>query len=98
MNTETNVNWKKEFTETIDQRDRELPPAWISTGRLRDSHSERGHAIHASGKARAMADAVVALLEQAREKSIVSSFLLADTAIQDAMLRAAARGVRVYVL
>lgn len=98
MNTETNVTWKKEFTETIDQRDCELPPAWIPTGRLRDSHSERGYAIHVSGKARAMADAVVALLERAREKSIVSSFLLADTAIQDAMLRAAARGVRVYVL
>jgi cardiolipin synthase len=98
MNTGTDMNWKREFTETIDQRALKLPPAWMSTGQHLASRSERGHAIYASGKARTMADAVVALLDKAQEKSVVSSFLLADAAIQDAMLRAAARGVRVYVL
>lgn len=45
-----------------------------------------------------MATAVLSLLSQAREKAVVSTFLLADRLVEDAILDAARRGVRVYVL
>lgn len=45
-----------------------------------------------------MAYAVLAHLANAREKAVLSSFLLADQAVEDAVLKAAERGVRVYVL
>jgi cardiolipin synthase len=98
MQLNSKLGWKKECTATVDQRDLLLPPAWIATGSQLGPRDELGIAIHESGNMRAMANAVVALLEQAVQKAVVSSFLLADAAIEDAMLQAAKRGVRVYVL
>ena len=45
-----------------------------------------------------MATAIVTLLADAQEKVVLSSFLLADKGVEDAIFEAAKRGVRVYIL
>lgn len=92
------TQWKKSFTEVVGQRQEKLPPAWLATNKAAAQRSERGHEVHESGRERVAAKAVVSLLQQATEKAVVSSFLLADKGVEDALLAAAKRGVRVYVL
>lgn len=94
----TSTRWKKSFTEVVDQRREKLPPAWLATNKAGAQRSERGHEVHESGRERVAANAVVSLLQQASEKAVVSSFLLADKGVEDALLATAKRGVRVYVL
>lgn len=96
--TNNNSPWKKQSTEVIDQRHERLPSAWLATNKASVPRSERGHEVHESGRERVAANAVIALLQQAREKVVMSSFLLADKGIEDALLATAMRGVRVYAL
>lgn len=98
MSAGHNSKWKKTFVEVVDQRQLELPPAWAPTHVSATTRSERGRAIYESGRGREMANAVVSLLARAQEKAVVSSFLLADKEVEDAILGTAGRGVRVYVL
>ena len=98
MTTKNNSSWQKPFVEIIDQRQRELPPTWASTQATAAARGERGRSVFESGRSREMANAVISLLSQAREKVVMSSFLLADKGVEDAIHEAAARGVRVYVL
>ena len=101
--TEVMMNtWTKQYTRVIDQRFHTLPPTWIPREKGRDGtrvrKQERGRAVHVSGPDRAVAKRIVSLLATARQMAVVSSFLLADREVEDAMLEAAERGVRVYVL
>lgn len=98
MTTKNHAIWQKPFAETINQRQRELPPTWVSTQATATARGERGRAVFESGRSREMANVVIWLLLQAREKVVMSSFLLADKVVEDAIYQAAARGVRVYVL
>lgn len=98
MTTKNNSSWQKPFVEIIDQRQRELPPTWAARRATAAARGERGRAVFESGRSREMANAVVSLLAQAREKVVMSSFLLADKGVEDAIHQAAARSVRVYVL
>jgi cardiolipin synthase len=98
MTTNSNSPWTKTFVEVIDQRQQKLPPTWLAMNRVNTSCSECGQAVHESGRDRIAANAVIELLEQASEKVVVSSFLLADKGIEDALLATSKRGVRVYVL
>lgn len=98
MTTTNNSTWQKRFVEIIDQRQRELPPTWAPTLSVATARSERRQAVFESGRSRELANAVVSLLSQARDKAVLSSFLLADQGVEDAILEAAKRGVRVYVL
>lgn len=96
--TTHNAMWKKPYTEIIDQRQVLLPPAWIATKRDAAPLNERGDWIHESGAQRVIANAVIGLLQQAKKKVVVSSFLLADTGIENELFATAQRGVHVYVL
>lgn len=98
MTAQSNSSWQQPFVEIIDQRQRELPPTWALTRTTAAARGERGRAVFESGRNRELANAVVSLLSRAREKVVMSTFLLADKAIEDAILQAAARGIRVYVL
>lgn len=98
MTTKNNSSWQKPFVEIIDQRQRELPPTWAARRATAAARGERGRAVFESGRSREMANAVVSLLAKAREKVVMSSFLLADKGVEDAIQQAAARSVRVYVL
>lgn len=98
MTTRNLSNWQQSFTDVIDQRHVELPPAWASTQATASASNERGRAVFESGRKRELASTIVSLLSRASEKVVMSSFLLADKAVEDAILGAALRGVRVYVL
>lgn len=98
MSTREESKWQAAFVEVVDQRQLTLPPAWIPTHARSARRNERGEAVYESGRRRELAGAVVALLGEARERIVVSSFLLADRAVEDAILAAAERGARVYVL
>jgi cardiolipin synthase len=98
MTTNNNSPWKKSFVEVVDQRQERIPPAWLATNKTSAPRGERGREVHESGRERVAANAVVTLLQQASAKVVVSSFLLADKGIEDALHATAKRGVRVYVL
>lgn len=57
-----------------------------------------GPGLWRTGAAGEFRRAMIAGIDAAREVVLVSSFLLTDTLLADAVLRAAARGVRVYIL
>lgn len=98
MNTKKETTWQQSFEEVIDQRQLKLPPAWLSIPKTTVSRGERGKAVFESGRNREMANAVVSLLSRAHEMVVMSSFLLADKDVEDAIHQAAMRGVRVYIL
>lgn len=90
--------WTRKCARVIDQREQPMPPTWIS--RKREPHDQRelGNSVHFSGKGGKLTERVTALLASARHKAVFSSFLLADREVEDAILAAARRGVRVYVM
>jgi cardiolipin synthase len=51
-----------------------------------------------TGKKRTLQHELIALVEGAREMCVISSFLLSSRKLEKAMLAAAARGVRIYVM
>ncbi|MFT6464768.1 phospholipase D-like domain-containing protein [Halopseudomonas sp.] len=59
---------------------------------------DQGPDTFESSQSREMATAIVTLLADAQEKVVLSSFLLADKGVEDAIFEAAKRGVRVYIL
>ena len=85
-------------TQSVDQRNHRLPPTWISRSAERISQSESGRAVHVSGRNRLLARRVVGILAEAKEKVVLASYLLADHEVENAVLAAARRKVRVYVL
>ena len=91
-------NWTREAITTVNQRHYRLPPTWISRKREPVDQHELGNAVHISGEGGKLTERVTTLLASARRKAVVSSFLLADCEVEAAILQAAKRGVRVYVL
>ena len=73
-------------------------PAGASLERTRNQTREQGLAVHISGPRRTVAKRIVTLLATTERMAVVSSFLLADRQVEDAILEATERGVRVYVL
>lgn len=92
------IKWFEQGAQVVDQRDVLLPPTWASTGKQANYHAEQGQFVHESGSERFVTHRLCQLLAMAQDKVIVASFLLADKDIEDALLAAAQRGVRVYVL
>ena len=90
--------WTRRYSRAVDYRDCWMPPAWVARPARRDPRSETGLTIHVSGRNRELANRIVSMLAGAREKAVLSSFLLADREVEDAILAAAERKVRVYVL
>lgn len=90
--------WQKSFLDVVDQRDHTLPAAWVRKSAEAIFASNQGLDTFESSPNREMANAITALLADAQEKVVLSSFLLADKGVEDAILTAAKRGVRVYIL
>ena len=91
-------NWTKQVTSTVDQRQYRLPPAWVPRKRAYARQGELGSAVHISGQGGELKKRVIQLLDSASRKAVVSSFLMADREVEDAILETARRGVRVYVM
>ena len=94
----TMENWTKKVTSTVDQRDYQLPPTWVSREREGVGQGELGSTVHISGQGGELKKRVIALLASARQTAVVSSFLIADREVEDAILETAKKGVRVYVM
>lgn len=90
--------WKKKNERIIDQRAEVLPPAWCPRAGDGGVAPVRVGGVWRSDPSRETANAIVSALDLAREVVVVMTFLLADAAIEEALLRAAKRGARVYLL
>jgi cardiolipin synthase len=84
-------------TEIIDHTSDALGPVWLPRTGGTVQERARGEVL-TSGRARAGAGALVTAVASARDTIFVASFLLSDEAFANALLEAAGRGVRVYVL
>jgi cardiolipin synthase len=90
---------RTEGTETLDLSHQPLGPGWLRRPPLLDPAPElAGPGLWQTGPRLLFRDALVTALRQAREVVLLSSFLLAEPALADAMVTAALRGVRVYAL
>ncbi len=86
-------------TASLDLSNEPLPPAWLRRGpSTPDANESPGRGVWRTGPRLTFRSALVAALDGAREVALVSSFLLSDTTLAQAMGRAAERGVRVYAL
>ncbi|TDT44555.1 phosphatidylserine/phosphatidylglycerophosphate/cardiolipin synthase-like enzyme [Halospina denitrificans] len=92
------ASWKKEDSETIDQRNFTLPPTWTPASESRFAPVESINDVFSSGPERQLARKFISFSESADQMIVLSSFLLADREIEDALLAAANRGIRVYVM
>ncbi|HCE2050723.1 TPA: phosphatidylserine/phosphatidylglycerophosphate/cardiolipin synthase family protein [Vibrio parahaemolyticus] len=91
--------YTKHVSKIIDQSNAQLPPVWSSTsvvshGFVAETRSE----LFVSGKKRELAKYVIELINNARNTIVLSSFLLADSVLEDAIFEATTRGVRVYLM
>ena len=90
---------RKSLKREVDYSDEPLPPVWIPTGSYKLIQEEAaGNGVYRSGSKREAARAMLAALDQAQETVILTSYLLADAGIEEGLLRAAGRGVRVYLM
>ena len=91
--------WMRDHSRTIDQRDCSMPPTWVvDEASAPVGKRQATEFVWTSGSDREMANRAVDVLRQAERKAVVCSFLIADRQVEDAMLEAARRGVRVYVM
>lgn len=98
MPTPVPSTWTRTLSETVDHRELQLPPTWRLADASAAQRTEHGSHVLESGPRRVVAALVRDILNNAREKVVVSTFLLADADIENAIFNAAQRGVRVYVL
>lgn len=76
-----------------------LPDLWLRRGPPVGGGPEApGRGLWRTGPNGEFRKAVIEAIDQARQVVLVASFLLADAPLVEAMLRAGARGVRVYVI
>lgn len=86
-------------TSTLDLSTEALPACWVRRfPTASDSNETPARGVWRTGPQFLFRRALVEGLDSAREVVLVSSFLLSDTTLADAMRRAADRGVRVYAL
>ncbi len=76
-----------------------LPPCWLRVNPTQpDNDTLEKAGIVRAGPTGLLRRKLTQTVDQAREVVLLCSFLLSDMALADALLRAVARGVRVYVL
>jgi len=88
----------QQFDQTISLGDTKLPPTWVKQPASTNSIAPIIDSICISGKERTLATNIINLLEQTSDMAVLCSFLLADAHISNAILKAAKRGVRVYLM
>lgn len=76
-----------------------LPPAWVRCCETEPDHTESvGESLFRVGPNKELRRALTDTIDKATEVVLVASFLLSDRELAEAMIRAARRSVRVYVL
>lgn len=88
-------------THTESHAGQRMPPAWVSrgigTGVARPPNNG-GQGVWYAESTGTLRDRLVDLVASAREVLCISSFIIADPALHKAVLDAAGRGIRIYVL
>ena len=100
MSEDKNEGSPSKRSKVADQRDIPISAAWVPPER------SAGNADSAASAARQSEDVfggqltgrVVDLIDSAKKTAVIVSFLLADKKVEDAIFKAAKRGVRVYLL
>ena len=86
-------------SQVLDLRTEPLPPCWLRQRATRpDTRETPSRGLWRVGPEGHFRQTLLAGIDAAHEVILVASFLLADRALADGLLRAVARGVRVYVL
>lgn len=85
-------------TKTVDLSNTQLPPIWNYSDKKKQTVNFDGNGVSSSGSKRFIANQITYVVNQAKETIALCSFLLADDEIENALLSAAERGVRVYLL
>ncbi len=76
-----------------------LPPCWLRVRPTEpDGHARAGQVLRRTEPTGAFRDELVQTVARARDVVVLASFLLTDAALADALIAAATRGRRVYVL
>lgn len=85
--------------QLLDLREDPLPPAWVRRHKTSPDNLETpAQGLWRIGPAGQFHRALLAGIDAAREVILIASFLLADRGLAEGLLRAVARGVRVYAL
>ena len=85
--------------QILDLTNEPLDPGWLRRAPTRtESHELVGPGVWRTGPQLLFRNELVSAMNKAREVILLSSFLLADDHLAQAMIQAAERGVRVYVL
>jgi cardiolipin synthase len=92
--------FQRKMTVETDHRTEPLGPGWVPTRSPGPAPEQWTQGICPSGRGRVAASAVVQAIRNARSMVLLSSFLLSDKEIENALLEVASssRGVRVYIL
>jgi cardiolipin synthase len=93
------ADWmERVFREEEDRRKDALGPCWLYAEQTRPPQVLARHGVIPIGSDRRAATAVIEVIDKARQTVALTSFLLEDGQVIEALLNAARRGVRVYVL
>ena len=91
----------RQHVETTSFEDELIPICWnkrADINTVRDEVIDSDLGIVQSGPRKMMVDALVGIIKQAKDTICVSSFVIQESVITEALLAAASRGVRVYLL
>ena len=91
------TTFEKTHTRTISQKEQIIPVAWLkNTVKPKEIRSfQQVLMSHSDGR---VTQEVVSLIQSAQQNIVICSFLLANKAIEDAVLDANERGIRVYLM
>lgn len=90
--------WSRVNQGLIDQRREALPPTWCPRAPGGEGAPLASCGVMRTDPTRHVASALCAAIAAAHEVIVVASFLLADEEIQAALVQAAKKGVRVYLV
>lgn len=91
--------YMKRLNKTVNLSDVKLPPVWVNNSKNGASiASENQNGFFLSGPNRELANHLIQLINNAEKTVVLSSFLLADDELENAIYNASERGVRVYIM
>ena len=90
-------SWRVTRVEVLDFRNVELPPAVIERTRTTATMPRDGRVMAVDGERRALAR-ILATIAAARTTIVAGAFLFSSPELESALMDAARRGVRVYLL
>lgn len=98
MNSAKVDEWTQVRERIIDRSEEALPPSWIATENISSVVEYPEESVFLTSTSARAAGRMIEAVEAAQDVVIVSSFLFAHDELEKALLAAARRGVRVYLM